>query len=885
MTARPSVAPLAVCLTLLALPASALGPADAGVADAGFVSVLQAEGGASAASTELRASTLDDGYVSAANTVSTRKPAVDGGLPRASELGGMEALAAGAPADGGSVDAAPADGGPTFIGDQHQRLIATPAQAAAKPGALVGVVRTATGEPISNATLLVERLERLATTDSEGRYRLELPPGRHRIFLSPPGYLPESPRVTIRTGETTTLELTVQPLPFSPESPAVVFRRRGDVARITLSQRELHETAGTLGDPLRAVLFLPGTSQLLSGLPNAGIRGMQPAATAYFLDGVRLTNPYHLFVGPSVVSPDLLESLEVYRGGAPVRFGRALSVVDLQLAPPRDDRVHVTATLDALGGGLIADVPLLATGTNVTLSGRFFYTPFLAARALSSPDTQRSAVLVDGLLRVEQTVGAGKVRLLAFTSSDGVGSNNPLVEHLMLGAAQSRFDVRVLYPLLGGELEAAATVGVDRARFTGGGPATTWELGVSEESVGSRAAYSRFLREDIRISFGLELERRGASYRQGATIAAPVVDGSEDPPVALSASRPLGAVTTVSFHTQAFYARESRWAWIPGLRVDSVSDDRGHGYLTADPRLLVQRALTDDLTLKGGVGLFHMAPTSLVGLPGSEAGLLRLGVQEAFQVDVALEWRPLANVELSADVFYMPLLRTAESSPFDGDLLPSLTASAEDATRLKVSTGNAWGFELFARRPPRGNWYGWLSYSFQQSYRKRQYPRRDERGEQIALHFQDLPFANVPVHTVTAAGSVRLPWGFVLGGSLHLNSGALEAGGLTSVTRRRSLDEAGTPVWLDADEDERSRLPPFFRLDLRVAKVFDFGAWSLEAWLDVQNLTFAKEIFRYDYAVEADSLEAREQGDVRLVRKAVASPIPPLPMLGLRAVY
>jgi hypothetical protein len=178
-----------------------------------------------------------------------------------------------------------------------------------------------------------------------------------------------------------------------------------------------------------------------------------------------------------------------------------------------------------------------------------------------------------------------------------------------------------------------------------------------------------------------------------------------------------------------------------------------------------------------------------------------------------------------------------------------------------------------------------VSYSFQQSWRRFEYARRDERGEQIAVHFSDLPFALNQVHVLAASGSVRLPFGFVLGASLHLNSGGLEAGGLSSVTRRQTEDARGVPTWIDADRDQLGRLPPFLRVDARLAKVFDFGAWTLEASLDVQNVTFSREIWRYSYAVEADSLADRESGNVRLVRRPSNSPVPPLPMLALKAVY
>ena len=97
---------------------------------------------------------------------------------------------------------------------------------------------------------------------------------------------------------------------------------RAELSRITLSGAELHEVAGTNGEPLKVIMLLPGVVTPASGLSYPVVRGALPAATGFYLDGVKVPQLYHLLAGGSVVHPDFIESIDFYPANAPTRFGR-----------------------------------------------------------------------------------------------------------------------------------------------------------------------------------------------------------------------------------------------------------------------------------------------------------------------------------------------------------------------------------------------------------------------------------------------------------------------------------------------------------------------------------------------------------------------------------
>ena len=105
------------------------------------------------------------------------------------------------------------------------------------------------------------------------------------------------------------------------------------------------------------------------------------------------------------------------------------------------------------------------------------------------------------------------------------------------------------------------------------------------------------------------------------------------------------------------------------------------------------------------------------------------------------------------------------------------------------------------------------------------------------------------------------------------------------MTQREGLDRLRPgPRWIEADRPDWSVLPPHLRLAARAAYDFTLGGIELQAQLELQNLTFSRELTGYSYREESDSLEAEARGERTLTRSS-SSRVPgvPVPMIGLRA--
>lgn len=766
------------------------------------------------------------------------------------------------------------------------RFQAPPPKPAEPPAGTLKVLVRAKGSrrPLSGAIIHFTSpagSEEVAETDATGHLTLTLRPGEHPLRVSAPGHRPATHVEKIGAGETLEVVYGLEPLVVSPYETIVYGdRERTEISRITLRAEELREVAGTMGDPFRVVMLLPGVSSTLSGVSYPVVRGSLPAATGYFLDGIRIPILFHLFLGPAVFHPDFIDVIDFYPGAPPPQHGRLMGgVIEGKSSRPREDRIHATAYVDIINAGLFFEAPFEQTGTSVTLSGRYSYTPWLLALVANSrwgdPNTQSVLDFYDYQGRIEQKIGPGSLRLLSFGSSDvtgtiaktdmGVTALNAIVFH--------RLDLRYRQPLETGEFEVGAAVGWDRLTLNVDSSVASADFRLSDRSYQFRARWNATLHPQWKLAAGGDFERRESQILFDATLP------GTGAPVGFGGPPSVGSLA--GLWSQAQWTGVPQLTLLPGLRIDNYHLVPGINHFVLEPRLTARYQLSEEWTLKGGGGLYHQPPAILVSLPAADMAALRYGLQEGIQLDVGVEWKQSRGLEVNADVYFNPLLRTLEFALIDKlDSLPVPgDPDSDEAVRRQITHGYAYGFELMIRHPLGGNWFGWLSYTYQQSVRRKEFIHYNEYGEPDGTRTNYLPFIFDQSHVLNAVVSRKFEGGWTVGGSIHFNTGVPEYGGvLSGNTHVEGVDRDGQPRWIPVDADRSDRLPPFLRIDARVAKAWAFDHFFLEAYLDVLNLTLSQEVVGYQYA----SGNASAPG---LIKAPLRFPPVFLPVLGIKMSY
>ena len=746
---------------------------------------------------------------------------------------------------------------------------------------LEGQVRElGTRDPLAAASVECDGV--FTETDADGRFTLWLPPGARTVHVAASGYHPRDFAESAAAG--TRLEVVYRlerKDPTAYRTTVTDQKARTESARVALDGRELEQTAGSSGEPLRGVMQLPGVSGVASGLAYPVVRGTQPAATGYFVERVRVPQLFHAIVGLSVLHPDFVEKIDFFPGLPPVAYGRLLGgAVDVTAARPRDGRAHATLSLDLVNASAFVAVPIEKTGTEVTAAGRYSYTPLIGAKVAGAlwPGTEGRpaptpvANFWDYQARVAQRLGPVQLRALVFGAYDQAGllSNVMDTPSGLLTTTFHRGDLTA--QLRRGPLfaEAGFTLGADSVDYEGeqGGRRVFGLTMKREVFAGHGQAAWTF--GDVVVRGGVELEaQRASSVAFGKRTTSP--DASLDVLV-----RPLstGLFGAAWLQAQATFGAFSTTV---GLRGDvyQLGAPRQLTFTSLAPRLEERLKLGELFALRAGAGAFYQPPTVLLSLPASELSALEQGIQWGLHFEGGADVKLPLDAELGLTAFFHPLPRTVE---YRVDQL--IDPRRELGQTTPVGSGRSYGLELFLRRAQVGRWYGWLSATLQRSERRRTIVRYDDSGAPSGEPFAaDVPFAFDQLLVLNATFGVKLPRGFSAGLSVHFNTGRPEGGDISSRNHRPATDpRSGAVWWVPQDLDRTARLPPFFRLDVRVAKTWTLDDLTLELYLDVFNASAGSEVLGYTYAV------ANPGPAATLKRDAFAVPII-LPMLGIKGRY
>jgi len=757
-------------------------------------------------------------------------------------------------------------------------VVAVDAGATMTGGKLVGQVLTrGTREPIPLAQLsLGDGGVTLVETDADGRFTLEIPAGPTRVVVTASGHVKRAFNENLKPGQTVEVLYRLNRT-FSRPYETIVRGQvdRAELSRITLSGAELHEVAGTNGEPLKVIMLLPGVVTPASGLSYPVVRGALPAATGFYLDGVRVPQLYHLMAGGSVVHPDFIEAIDFYPANAPTRFGRISGgVISAQIAKARDDRIHFAVSPDLLQTSAFLEVPIEKTGTNITVGGHISYAAWLLAALSGAGAFGRDVTPVfeswDYQARIEQKVGKGSVRLLAFGSNDLVGTRttNPRNPSVFLTSRFHRIDLRGQYPVGPGALEVGSFVGWETLGLYGEQDGKrVGSFLMNRFIVTGRASYRLELGEHWQVKLGFDVERQVSDVE--TTIG---IGGGGD---LLRQPRVMG-VFTGTFVEAAYFS--DKWTVVGGARLDTWHLAPSYTLASVDPRLEVRFKPIEPLTLRGTAGLAHQAPMLLISLPVTDVGALRDGLQEVGQFSVgAVGKLPWFGLEVSGDVFLNHIFQARERS-----LSEFVTGVSSLDDRFSGNRwGRAYGLELMVRLPQQGRIFGWLSYSLMRSERLRRFAIYNEDQSVVTDATAMVPFAFDQAHSLNLVLGYQLPAGFKVSAAFHLNTGRPESGEFSSRTQHVVDDPTtGKQLWSLVPLNEVDRLPAFGRLDVRASKTISFNSFTVEIYLDVFNVLVRSEVYGYNYGY---GTEAEPDSGVP-TKTELGAPII-LPTFGVKVVY
>jgi TonB family protein len=574
--------------------------------------------------------------------------------------------------------------------------------------------------------------------------------------------------------------------PATEQAPleVVVRGRRQSADTVTVSRAEARQIPGTFGDPTRAVEALPGVTPVMSGVPYFYVRGAPPGNIGYFIDGVRVPQLYHIFVGPSVIHPSMIDRVQLHRGGYPAQFGRYNGAVVAAYTAHPCGRPRAEGVVRVFDAGALVEAPFAGGEGSALVGGRYSYTGLILS-LLS--DTELKYWDYQSLVAYE--VGArDTLSVLTFGAFDRLASAS---EEERTGAEFHRVDLRWdSRPSARTDTRLALTLGADRTESEQGfvrdrSVAVRTELAHRMPQVTLRAGT-----DTIFDRYTLEMDRNAPSYPD------------------LQALLPTRDDLVVGAYSELEIEPEPWLVVTPGLRTDLFTS-AGRAAVGVDPRISAVFHVSERVRLSHAFGIVHQSPNFVPGIPGAQVGSLRGGLQRSAQASAGVEVQLPASVTAGASVFRNAFFNLSDPIGTSADL------RADQATANIRGLGSSAGVELLLRRSLTRKLGGFAAYTLS----------RTERSYGS--------FSSLSAFDRTHVLQTALGYDF----GRHWRAGARSI--VMSGVPARVLTENGPRF----DGDRRAR--PFYRLDLRLEKRFVVSKrawWAVVA--EVLNATLSKEVIR-----------------------------------------
>jgi hypothetical protein len=715
------------------------------------------------------------------------------------------------------------------------------------------VTNSLNNEPIPFANIVIDGTTIGATTDFDGNFEMEgIAPGLYNFKCSYIGFntsikteIQLTPNKNLRLNFAMTenaqiieeVQVTANTFNKTEESPTSLR---------TINASEIYRSPGGNRDISKVIANLPGVSSTPSFRNDIVIRGGAPNENRFFLDGVEIPNINHFATqgssgGPvGIINVNFIREVDFYSGAFPANRGNALSsVMELKQIEGSDEEFSGSFMLGSSDAGLTINTPLSEKST-MLISARRSYLQFLFQalqlpflptyndiqfKLTHKPDKKNQfniiglAAIDEFTLNPEANDGIDDPQRLA--QNEYTLNNLPVNEqwNYTLGGTWKRFfDNSNLFVVLSrSHLNNTAVKYADYADLTS---QKLIDYESQEIENKSRVEYN-FRENNIKFNVGISVE--DATYLNSTNRVLTSGDSIYNKLVE----------TDLHFIKYGAFAQLSKTYLVDrlvtsiGFRMDGNSFTENTTTPNFSPRLSLSYNLSGKSSLNANLGRYYQLPAYTILGFGLNNNFLHQDA-EYIRCDHAvlgLEYNPSNYSKITLETFY----KQYDNYPFS--LIDSISLANlggdfgvignEDIS--SISQGRSYGVEFLAQQKLSSSVYGIMSVTYYRS-------EFEDKDEELIPSAWDNRF----IFNMTAGKKFKRD--IELGLKFRYTGGAPYTPIDLATSSNMDIWNINQRGVLNYDALNSQRLKNVHGVDLRLDKKWYFKKWSLNAYLDIENL-------------------------------------------------
>jgi len=718
------------------------------------------------------------------------------------------------------------------------------------------VVDQNTKEPLIGANVVVEKSSLGTSTDVHGHFIVSnIPVGPHSLTVRMVGYEPVTLPDILVTPERSamhSIELRQSSVQTEEVTVTAGYFRTSDVASlgsVGFNAQEIRRSPGSANDVSRILMALPCVAAVADNANDLAVRGGSPMENAFFVDGIPVPNINHFPAQGSTGGPigmlniDFIDNVDFYTSGFSSAYGdRLSSVVDIRLREGNTEGFFGKAFFNFAGFGAMGEGPLpVSTGSWMFAANKSYLDLLVGAIGTGAAprygDLQGKATLNLGAnhkLTILDIFGQSQIDFSRKNAEDGGQRYYGLNKNY-----QNTFG-SAWRALWGSGFTSLTSLSLSTISFQNSFSKLSNDLpalrsdNLQTEAV-LRSTSDIMIGKTDRLQFGGEFhfEQGRFDYLQNADTNRL---GALEPDYLVNKllrSPQAGLFATAIVHPLTGLTLSA------GLRADYY--DLSGKSLVA-PRVSLSYALTGDLTVTAGTGMFYQQIPLIV--LSSNSSFTSLAPIAATHFGAGIEYMVRPDVKLTIDL-YDKEYRDLPLSPSDPTL--SVVDNALFNQRFApykdlLSVGRAYtrGVEVMLQKKMAEDFYGLISASYFRS-----------RYEDFNGVWRDRIYDNQVIFSVIGGyrpnrdWEASMRWTYAGGGPYTpfdpLRSGAAHIG------------------IVDDSRANEERYPAYHSLNLRIDKKFYFERHMLDVYLSVWNAYNRKNVAEYFWNSTTNALDTGYQ--------------------------
>jgi hypothetical protein len=291
---------------------------------------------------------------------------------------------------------------------------------------LNGFIRNGkTGEPLPGAVVYVKEMDLGVVTDLSGFYSVELPIGKQEVQFSFVGFEERDLQVKMISPGSFNIELFESTVAIDQ----VVILSNIDanisgteMSIIRLDAKTINSIPVLLGEPdlMKTMTLMPGVQSSGDMASGFNVRGGSSDQNLILIDDVPIYNANHLFGMFSIIDTRSIKNLELFKGGAPARYGgRASSVMNIDLKQGNLKQVHGDGGIGLFSSKLTLQGPIIKEKASFIIGGRTTYSDWILKRVPVLDIRNSSANFYDVNLKLNYTLNRNnRLSLFTYISKD-----------------------------------------------------------------------------------------------------------------------------------------------------------------------------------------------------------------------------------------------------------------------------------------------------------------------------------------------------------------------------------------------------------------------------------------------------------------------------------